>query len=239
MNYKYGDVFGFNGLEHIYENVLRGKDGVEFRLVDIYGIDHGKYNTDRQYDVVMGDSLILSIDSRLQIKAESLLNGKKGAIICMKPNNGEVLTFVSAPDYDLSSFIGPIPHELWNSWNENPEKPLINRGIQGIYPPGSIVKLISAGFAIDSNIIDDSWTINCKGSYNYGDRIFNCWNMEGHGEVNATKSIILSCNIFYYHLIQKIGFENWSRIHSLFGFGRRTGIDLPGEKRESYLQKHT
>lgn len=231
LNYQYGDVFGFSGLERIYEKKLRGNDGVEFRLVDIYGIDHGKYVTDREYDIEMGKPLILSIDSRLQIKAESLLLDKKGSVICMNPENGEVLAFVSSPDYNLKSFIGPIPNKLWDEWNQNSEKPLMNRGIQGTYPPGSIIKLISAGYALDNNIIDENWSVLCDGAYSYGDRMFHCWNIAGHGHVDMMQSIKYSCNIFYYQLIQKIGFQNWSNIVSEFGFGKKTGIDIPGEKR--------
>ncbi len=231
LNYQYGDVFGFTGLERIYERNLRGNDGVEFRLVDIYGIDHGKYLTAREYEIEMGEPLILSIDSRLQMKAESLLVDKKGSIICMNPENGEVLAFVSSPDYDLNSFIGPIPNKLWDRWNQNSGKPLMNRGIQGTYPPGSIIKLISAAYALDNNIIDENWSVICNGAYSYGDRTFRCWNIAGHGHVDITQSIKYSCNIFYYQLIQKIRFENWSQIVSQFGFGKKTGIDLPGEKR--------
>lgn len=231
LKYQYGDVFGFNGVERIYEKSLRGNDGVEFRLVDIYGIDHGKHETNREYEIEMGEPLILSIDSKLQMKAESLMVDKKGSIICMNPKNGEVLAFVSSPDYNLNSFIGPIPHELWNQWNQNFEKPLMNRGIQGTYPPGSVIKLISAAYALENKIIDKDWSVHCNGAYPYGDRTFHCWNTDGHGHVDATKSIKYSCNIFYYQLIQKIGFENWSEIVSQFGFGKKTGIDIPGEKR--------
>ena len=231
LNYQYGDVFGFSGLERIYEKNLRGNDGVEFRLVDIYGIDHGKYSTSREYGIEMGEPLILSVDSRLQMKAESLLVDKKGSVICMNPENGEVLAFVSSPDYDLNSFIGPIPNKLWDRWNQNSGKPLMNRGIQGTYPPGSIIKLLSAAYALDNNIIDENWSVLCNGAYSYGDRTFHCWNITGHGHVDITQSIKYSCNIFYYQLIQKIGFENWSQIVSQFGFGKKTGIDIPGEKR--------
>ena len=120
LNYQNEDVFGFSGLEKIYESTLRGEDGVEFRLVDIYGIDHGKFSTDREYGIVKGDSLILTIDSRLQIYAEALMIDRKGSVICMDPQNGDILAYVSSPDYDLKSFVGPIPHKLWNSLSNNP-----------------------------------------------------------------------------------------------------------------------
>ena len=143
LEYKLGDVFGFSGIERIYESILRGNDGTEFRLVDIYGIDHGVYQDNPGQQPVPGKALHLSIDSKLQSLIEDLFSGKKGAAICMMPTSGEVLAFVSAPDYDLNSFAGPVPIELWEGWNSDPEKPLINRGIQGLYPPGSTFKLLA------------------------------------------------------------------------------------------------
>jgi penicillin-binding protein 2 len=231
MKYQHGDVFGFSGLEHIYERILRGSDGVEFRLVDIYGIDHGEFVSDREYPAIPGDNFYVTIDSRLQILAESLMDGKKGAIIAMDPNSGDVLSYVSAPEYDLNSFVGPIPVELWDKWNSDPNKPLMNRTIQGTYPPGSIFKLIMAAYALENRIVSPNWEVQCNGAYTYGDRTFHCWNIAGHGSMDMMNSIKHSCNIFYYHLIHKIKFENWAEIVKEFGFSSKTGLDLPGEKR--------
>ena len=230
LDYKLGDVFGFSGIERIYESILRGRDGTEFRLVDIYGIDHGVYQDNPGLQPTPGKALNLSIDSELQALIEDLFRGKKGAAICMMPQSGEVLAFVSAPDYDLNSFAGPVPIELWERWNTDPERPLLNRGIQGLYPPGSTFKLIGAALAKEESIVDKNWTVNCNGVYHLGDRDFHCWNNAGHGIVNMDKAILQSCNIYFYHLIQKLSFNNWKAMAENFGFGATTGIDLLGEK---------
>ena len=230
LDYKLGDVFGFSGIERIYESILRGRDGTEFRLVDIYGIDHGVYQDNPGLQPTPGKALNLSIDSELQALIEDLFRGEKGAAICMMPQSGEVLAFVSAPDYDLNSFAGPVPIELWERWNTDPERPLLNRGIQGLYPPGSTFKLIGAALAKEESIVDKNWTVNCNGVYHLGDRDFHCWNNAGHGIVNMDKAIFQSCNIYFYHLIQKLSFNNWKAMAENFGFGATTGIDLLGEK---------
>ena len=230
LDYKLGDVFGFSGIERIYESILRGRDGTEFRLVDIYGIDHGVYQDNPGLQPTPGKALNLSIDSELQALIEDLFRGKKGAAICMMPQSGEVLAFVSAPDYDLNSFAGPVPIELWERWKTDPERPLLNRGIQGLYPPGSTFKLIGAALAKEESIVDKNWTVNCNGVYHLGDRDFHCWNNAGHGIVNMDKAILQSCNIYFYHLIQKLSFNNWKAMAENFGFGATTGIDLLGEK---------
>ena len=230
LDYKLGDVLGFSGIERIYESILRGRNGTEYRLVDIYGIDHGVYQDNPGLQPTPGKALNLSIDSELQALIEDLFRGKKGAAICMMPQSGEVLAFVSAPDYDLNSFAGPVPIELWERWNADSERPLLNRGIQGLYPPGSTFKLIGAALAKEESIVDKNWTVNCNGIYHLGDRDFHCWNNAGHGIVNMDKAIFQSCNIYFYHLIQKLSFNNWEAMAENFGFGAITGIDLLGEK---------
>ena len=242
LDYKLGDVLGFSGIERIYESILRGRDGTEFRLVDIYGIDHGVYQDNPGLQPTPGKALNLSIDSELQALIEDLFRGKKGAAICMMPQSGEVLAFVSAPDYDLNSFAGPVPIELWERWNTDSERPLLNRGIQGLYPPGSTFKLIGAALAKEESIVDKNWTVNCNGVYHLGDRDFHCWNNAGHGIVNMDKAIFQSCNIYFYHLIQKLSLNNWKAMAENFGFGATTGIDLLGEKGglvpgEKYMNK--
>ncbi len=230
LNYKSGDVFGYSGIEKMYESILRGQDGTEFRLVDIYGIDHGKYNQNSAIQSEPGTNINITIDSKLQSYIESLFINKKGAVICTNPMTGEVLAFVSAPDYDLNSFTGPVPFELWDSWNKDPEKPLLNRGIQGLYPPGSTFKLVSVALAIEKNIINKSWTVDCNGVYHFGDRGFHCWNKDGHGVVDLDKAIYQSCNIYFYYLMQKLSLEDWKMMAEDFGYGSPTGIDLYGEK---------
>ncbi|MBL7109129.1 MAG: penicillin-binding protein 2 [Candidatus Marinimicrobia bacterium] len=229
LNYQLDDVYGAAGLEKIYELRLRGRNGVEYHLVDSYGRDRGITSYDESQLAISGDEMFLTIDSRLQLLAENLLSGKKGAIICSNPYNGDILSFVSMPDYNLSSFVGPIPIELWDEWNSNPEKPLMNRILNGTYPPGSSFKLLSAIYALESSRISSNWKVNCNGAYRFGNRYYHCWNPAGHGSINLKEAIKYSCNIYFYQLIQQIPFEDWAAIVKKFGFGEKTNIDLPAE----------
>jgi len=231
LNYKSGDIFGFSGIEKKYESLLRGEDGAEFRLVDIYGIDHGVYQNSPGNQPIPGKEIYLTIDSKLQSYIEGLFSKKKGAIICMHPMTGEILAYISSPDYDLNSFAGPVPVDLWDGWNADPERPLLNRGIQGLYPPGSTFKLIAAALAMEKKSVSKDWTVNCNGVYHFGDRNFHCWNIEGHGEVDLDKAIYQSCNIYFYHLMQKLSLSDWKEFAEKFGFGYTTGVDLYGERR--------
>ena len=231
MNYKSGDIFGFSGIEKMYESLLRGTNGTEYRLVDIFGIDHGEYKDTPKIKTISGENLFLTIDSDLQFQIEKIFNDKKGVVICMLPKTGEIIAYHSNPDYDLNSFVGPVPIDLWNNWNSDPERPLLNRGIQGLYPPGSTFKLLAAALAVEENIVSKDWLVDCSGVYKFGDRNFHCWNINGHGSVNLDKAIYQSCNIYFYHLIQKIKLDIWADYAKKFRFGLKTGVDLYGEKK--------
>jgi penicillin-binding protein 2 len=229
-NYKLGDIYGFSGIEKYYESTLRGVDGTEFHLVDIYGIDHGLIDEMPPVLPEPGDAIYLSIDSELQFYVESLFINKKGAVICMDPLSGEVLAYLSSPDYDLNSFVGPVPKNIWKKWNDDKGFPLLNRVIQGLYPPGSTMKLIAAALALEEDSVSKNWKVDCNGTYKLGDRVFRCWNSDGHGKVNMKNAIINSCNIYFYKLIQELSFESWVKMAKKFGFGVISGIDQFGEK---------
>ena len=107
----------------------------------------------------------------------------------------------------------------------------MNRGIQGTYPPGSVFKLIASAIALENNLVSTEWSVNCNGAYTYGDRTFHCWNKTGHGKINMKNSLKHSCNIYFYKLIQKFHLKNGQIFVILFGFGSRTGIDLPEKER--------
>ena len=229
-NYTLGDIYGFSGVEKIYESSLRGMNGSEYHLVDIYGIDHGVVKNTPPIPSIPGDPLHLTIDSKLQFFIEKLFNDKIGTVICMDPLSGQVLAYLSAPDYDLNSFVGPVPRDIWERWNQDEDHPLLNRGIQGLYPPGSTLKLIAVATALEQEKINEKWIVHCSGSYTLGDRTFHCWNTTGHGNVNMQQAIIYSCNIYFYQLIQKLSINDWKKMAENFGFGAISGIDLYGEK---------
>ncbi|MFQ6610753.1 MAG: penicillin-binding transpeptidase domain-containing protein, partial [Fidelibacterota bacterium] len=245
LNYLTDDVYGAAGLEKKYEEQLRGKNGLEYHRVDIFGRDHGVVNEEDRFPPKSGHSLQISIDSHLQSFVESKLEGLRGAIIAMDPRSGEILVFASAPDYPLNSFVGPIPSDLWNSLNTDKNKPLVNRGVNGLYPPGSTFKLVAASLIMESELINPYYKVQCNGVYTLGERDFHCWNPAGHGQVNLKSAIKYSCNIYFYKVIQSLIFSQWSDMAFSYGFGKKTGIDLPFESEgivptEAYLnEKYT
>lgn len=226
--YKQGDLIGTTGLEAGYENYLRGEKGYEFILQDSKGREVGPLN-DGNNDVksISGYDLILSIDAELQKYAEKLLTGRKGGIVAVDPSNGEILCLVSKPDYDLNVFSGKLSPQVWTALNTDPDKPLFNRATQTKYPPGSTYKMVSAIASMQEGIMKTNSTIVCEGSFRYGDKVFK--DHGAFGSIGFVTSIEHSSNVFYYKLVLKIGFDNWTKYGKLFGFGDKTGIDIPEE----------
>ncbi|MFI5145414.1 MAG: penicillin-binding protein 2 [Ignavibacteria bacterium] len=226
--YKQGDLIGITGLESSYENYLRGEKGFEFILQDSKGREVGSLN-DGKNDVksVAGYDLILTIDAELQQFAEKLLGNRKGAIVAMDPNTGEILAMVSKPDFDLTDFSGKLSPDIWNKLNNDPDKPLFDRATMTRYPPGSTYKMVSALASLQEGIMKPNSTLPCEGSFKYGDRVFG--DHGAYGSIGFVTSIEHSVNVFYYKLVLKIGFDNWTKYGSIFGFGQKTGIDIPEE----------
>ena len=227
--YSTGDVYGRSGIEKTYEYKLRGKNGIEYRLVDNRGVDQGEVDRKDRKSVVNGPSLITSIDLEIQSIAEKSLAGKSGAIICMNPSNGEILAFVSSPDYDLKPFVGPVPQEQWDEWNRDPKTPLLNRVISGEYPPGSVFKLVTAALLLREN--KEKIKYKCSGEHQVGVSQFKkCWNLSGHGEIDLADALKFSCNIYFYKAVENITLEDLAAISMEFNFGNKVGIDLASEK---------
>jgi len=228
--YKQGDIVGMTGLEASYENYLRGEKGYQFILQDSKGREVGGLN-DSKSDIpaVSGYDLVLTIDAELQQYAEKLLGNRKGAIVAIDPNNGEVLTLVSKPDFDLNYFSGKLSPQIWAMLNTDPDKPLFDRATQTRYPPGSTYKMVSALASLQEGIMKTNSTIPCEGSFTYGDRVFH--GVGGGGNVNFVNAITRSNDVFFYKLVLKIGLDNWSKYGKIFGFGDKTGIDIPEEGR--------
>ncbi|MCL4511410.1 MAG: penicillin-binding protein 2 [Bacteroidetes bacterium] len=226
--YKPGDIVGYTGLEASYETILRGQKGLKYLAVNARGQVVGSYD-DGKIDVPAqdGSDLYLTIDEGLQALAESLLVGRRGAVVALDPNNGEVLAMASAPDFDPSVFSGYTSKTEWNDLSNNPDHPLFNRATLAALPPGSTFKMVLASAALEGGVVDDNWTIHCTGSFYYGGRIFK--DHEVHGTVNIIQAIEKSCNVFFYNLILKVGFDAWTKYGQLFGFGQKTGIDLKEE----------
>ncbi|MGD0338746.1 MAG: penicillin-binding protein 2 [Bacteroidota bacterium] len=228
--YKQGDVIGSVGIESSYEQLLRGEKGVEYMLRNARGQLIGNYE-EGKHDIPSKDGfdLYLSFDSNLQTVAESLLVGKRGSVVAIDPQNGELLAVASSPDFDPADFSGVTPAELWHKLNDDPDVPLYNRATLTRYPPGSTFKMVLATAAINEGIINTEWTANCPGSFRFGNKVFKCSHGRAHGRVNITRAIQVSCNVFFYNLMLKVGLDRWSKYATMFGFGQTTGIDIPEE----------
>ncbi len=227
--YRPGDMIGQNGLEQSYENILRGRDGVEFVAVNKVGRRISAFaNGEKDILASNGFDLNLAIDSKLQELSEKLLAGKKGAVVAIDPSNGEVLIFASKPDYDPRLFSGKVPTELYRSLSDNTSYPLLPRALQSQYPPGSTWKMLIALAALQEGLINENTTINCSGSYTLGTRQYKC---HVHGNVNVRQALRYSCNVFFYTLGIKLGMEKFEKYGQMFNFGEYTHIDLPNEKK--------
>lgn len=230
-NLKTGDLTGKSGLEKGYNSELKGTKGVTYARVDAYGKEIGMYDINRNVPPVHGSDLYLCMDYKLQKFAESLFQDKRGALVAIDTRSGGILALVSKPDYNPADLSGKIDPEIWNQLLHDENHPLYSRAIQSTYPPGSTYKLVAAIAALQEGIITPQWTAFCPGWFKLGRKTIHCWNTAGHGRVNLKQAIKGSCNVFFYQLGLKIGLNIWEKYSRMFGFGSRTGIDIPNENK--------
>ncbi len=224
---RLGDLVGRRGIEKMYDNLLRGQDGYYVETVDSLGRHIGMLE---KRDPIQGYTLRLTIDSELQAKAEELLGGKEGAAVILNAQNGQVLALASYPTFDPNKFINLFSPEEWQDLINNPEFPLENRAIRGLYAPGSVFKLVIALGGLDSNLIAQNTSFFCSGSTRIYNQPFACWRGGGHGWTNLFNAIRNSCNIYFYNVGKRLGIEEIASYAKKLGYGSRTGIDLTGEK---------
>ena len=240
--YKSGDYIGKLGVERSYEKQLRGEKGLRILLRDVRGRVMGHYR-DGEYDKapVPGKNLTLSIDMKLQALAERLLEGKLGAIVAIEPSTGEILCMASGPTYDPRTMIGRERGEVHKQLTQDPMKPLLNRAIMGMYPPGSTFKITQALTGLQEGIITPETSFPCARGFNYKGLHLGC---HGHGSpIPLVPAIGTSCNAYFcwtlnnmlsnrkkYHS-QDEAMTKWKDYMVSMGYGYRLGVDLPGEKR--------
>ena len=237
-----GDIIGRTGVEYIYEEFLRGQYGLRIIEISAEGTRIGEYvglveNEQLEGRVesrppVPGHDIFLTIDIDLQRVVEAVLEWNKGAVVIMDPRNGAVLAAVSRPVYDPDIFTGGISEESWRQLDEDPDKPLFNRTVQATYPPASTFKMIVSYAGLTTRVISTTETMDpCYGGYQFGNRYFRCWKSGGHGYSNLFEAIINSCDVYFYQLARRLKADEFAYAGRLFGFGRKTGIDLPSEAR--------
>lgn len=218
------------GVERSHEDLLHGRPGT--KIVEANA--SGRVLRELEYDrPVAGRNLYLTIDADLQREASEALGDHTGSIVALDPRNGELLAMVSHPGYDPHLFIEGIDHETYRALNDDPGRPLFNRGIQGQYPPGSTVKPVMALAGLENGVISPHRRHYCPGVFMLpnSERRYRDWKRDGHGSVNMRSAIAQSCDIYFYELSIALGIDRISTFVERFGLGSKLGVDLPGEKR--------
>lgn len=228
--FQAGDIVGKKGIERSLNSLLFGQRG--FKVIEVDAVGNKIREVEGLKDnipSVNGNDVYLTIDLDIQRYAEQLLDGKNGAIVAIDPTNGDILAMASTPSYDPAIFTGVLHPEEWNDVINNPDKPLLNRAIQGTYPPGSAIKMAILAAGIEEGIVTENEKIVCPGYLMVGNRPFKCWNQSGHGAVNARQAVERSCDVYFYTLGLELGIDRMAKYLRAFGFGSSTGIDIDGE----------
>ena len=226
-NYKGSDYIGKVGIELSYESELHGTTGLEEVEVDAGG---RAVRVISRTPPLSGNNLQLSLDIKLQQVAEAAFGDKRGAMVALDPNTGEVLAFVSKPGYDPNLFVEGIDPQNWDLLNTSPDKPLLNRPLRGVYPPGSTFKPFMALAALSLGKRTPQQTIFDPGYFVLaGGHRFNDDKVGGHGRVDMYRSIVVSCDTYYYQLASELEIDDLAGVMRQFGFGQKTGIDIEGE----------
>ena len=255
--YSQNDIIGKTGIEAVFEEYLKGKNGTKQIDMAVDGTTTAEYIAK---EAVAGSDIVLTIDANLQKITEDALvsniqkiasgdfgkayDAKAGAAVVMNVNTGEVLAMASYPDYTPSDFVGGISNENWAKYRDNTSKPLVNKAMQNSYSPGSTFKMVTAIAGLESNTINLSTKINDTGIYKkYRDFQPRCWIYTdyhiGHGYLDVSGAIEKSCNYFFYETADKMGIENLVKYAKYFGLGNKTGIELPSETAGALASKET
>lgn len=232
-NYSLGDITGKEGIERKFEQYLRGKNGYSFIEVDARGRVVQRF-TERKIKPERGGNVHLTISGPLTLYTDSILSEYKcAAVVAMDPENGEILIYYSKPGYPSNELSAGIETETWDSLRNREDAPLWDRVIKGEYPPGSIFKIPISILALKKDLIDENTVFTpCRESLYIGDRYFRCW--KRHGQLKLMNAIIQSCDVYFYQVGLSMSLKGMIEGVSSLGFGKKTGIDLPGE-REGFL----
>ena len=221
-----GSMVGQSGIELEYNKELMGKDGLRRIVVNSRGVEVAEAEREPPID---GPPAVVTLDMELQRAFEEAMGTEAGSVVVLGAETGEVMSYLSLPAYDPNAFSLGIKPALWNGLTRDPQKPLINRPIQGMYPPGSTFKVVNALAALQEGVITPGTRFHCPGYLAVYNTIFRCHKPEGHGTVDLKQAIALSCNVYFYNVGIRLEIERLSRYAHLLGLAAPTGIDLPHE----------
>lgn len=240
--YDQNDIIGKSGIEYVFEEFLKGKNGVKQIDMDVEGTITNEYIAK---EAVAGNDVILTIDSKLQATAEQAIKnnieriangafGKAspadaGVAVVLNVKTGEVLTMASNPDYDPSAFVNGIDENTWNYYINGDTKPLENKAISAMYSPGSTYKMVTALAGLETGAITTTDKIRDTGIYRKYNSSWKCWKISGHGYLDVSNAIERSCNYFFYELGDRVGIDTLAKYSYYLGLGHKTGIELKGE----------
>ena len=228
---RQGDLIGKRGVELMYDNYLRGRDGAEYWEYDSHGRRLSEYIPARKTPIA-GDNVYLTIDFELQRRAEQYFieNEMVGAAVALDPRNGEILAMASSPAYNPNVYSKRFTPEVYKVIQSNPFKIELNRAIQGLYSPGSVFKNVMAMAGLSSGEVTPQTQFHCGGSGVFFGRRFRCWKEEGHGAVDVQRALKLSCDIYFYSVGAKLGVDRINQYARQLTFGEISQVDLDGEK---------
>ncbi len=226
IGYRIDHIIGKYGIESLFDALLQGEDGAREVLVNVRG---EKIRILSEREAIRGNDITLTIDLRLQEIVERNLKGKRGSIVAIDPRSGDILALASYPTIDPNIFALPLEKEKFAAIKGDHARPFFNRAISGVYPPGSVFKIITAMAGLEKGVIDNETCFYCYGVLRRGGASFFCWHRDGHGRVNVTQALAASCNIFFYEVAALLGVENIEYFSRSCGLGDLTGINLPRE----------
>ena len=195
-------------------------------IVDATGNRIGEASFDKE---TAGHTLTTTIDIDVQMAAEEALGDRKGSVVAMDPNTGEILALVSHPAFDPNMFTGEVSEEAWKDLTVGKDKKLSNRAVQGTFPPGSVFKIFMAAGGLAESLVTPETRVNCPGFFPFVGRNFKCHKHSGHGSVSLYDALVLSCDVYFYTLGNRLGIDRISQYATMFGLGRKTGLELGDE----------
>ena len=222
-----GFRIGRSGVEKAADDALRGKPGAAQVEVNAHGRVIRELS---RRDGTPGQDVVLSLDMEIQKLAQERLVGQSASAIVMDVNTGEIISIVSAPGFDPNAFTTTVTPALWKQLNEDQLKPLLNKAITGMYPPGSTYKPIVALAALASGAMDPKHRVHCSGATALGNHVFHCWKRGGHGSMDMHLAIKNSCDVYFYECARRTGIEAIAAMSRKFGLGQVYGLEIPGEK---------